>query len=66
MTLNVEDSVLTAGHIFKEDVRSSLPYVEIVTQDKFLYDGVMVDEETILGLKVRSNSFYHLPVFYLY
>src|SRR5712691_7422928 len=59
MTLNVEDSVLTAGPIFKEDVRSSLPYVETVTQDKYPYDGVMIDEERILGLKVRFNSFCH-------
>ena len=32
MTLNVMESVLAAGPIFKEDVRSSFPYVGIVTQ----------------------------------
>ena len=52
MTLTVEDSVLTAGLIFKEDVRSSLPYVEIVTQNDYWYNGVMMDDERILGLRV--------------
>jgi len=52
MTLNVENSVLTAGFIFKEDVRSSLPYVEVVTQDEYHYGNVMMDDQRILGLKV--------------
>ena len=56
MTLNVEDSVLTAGFIFKEDVRSSLPYVEVVTQDEYRYGGVMMDDQRILGLKVSLGS----------
>ena len=55
-TLKVKDSVFTAGPIFKEDVRSSLPYVEIVTQDEYHYDGVMMDDERVLGLKVRLES----------
>ena len=63
MTVNVEDSVITAGSVFEEDVRSSLPYVEIVTQDKYLYDGVMIDEERILGLNVRVNSLCHQPMY---
>ena len=56
MTLNVEDSVLIAGPIFKDDVWSSLPYIEIVTQNEYLYVGVMVDDQRILGLKVRVKS----------
>jgi hypothetical protein len=60
MTLKVEESVLPAGNMFQEDVRSALPYVEVVTRDKYRYEGVLIDEERILGLKVRSsprNSF---------
>jgi hypothetical protein len=53
MTLKMEDSVLTAGDIFTEDVRSSLPYIEIITRDKYRYEGVLLDEERILGVKVR-------------
>ena len=56
MTLNVMESVLAAGRIFKEDVRSSLPYVEIVTENKYHYEGVMIDEQRILGFKVRFVS----------
>ena len=52
-TLKAEGSVLTAGSIFKEDVWSFLPYVEIVTQREYSYNCVMIDEERILGLKVR-------------
>ncbi|KAI0285737.1 hypothetical protein BC826DRAFT_1109157 [Russula brevipes] len=32
MAVKVEESVLSASSVFKEDVRSSLPYVEIVTR----------------------------------
>ena len=56
MVLNVEDSVLPAGSIFREDVRSSLPYVEVVTQAEYHYNGVMIDDERILGFKVCFES----------
>ena len=52
MTLKVEDTVLAAGAVFKEEVRSSLPYVEIVTQDEYHYGSVMIDDERILGFEV--------------
>ena len=55
MTLKVDDTVIAAGSVFKDDVRSSLPYVEIVTLAEYRYDGVMIDEERILGLKVCSG-----------
>jgi len=50
-TLKVKDSVFTAGPIFKEDVRSSLPYVETVTQGEYHYDSIMMDDERIIGLE---------------
>ena len=56
MTLKVEDSVIPVGLIFEEDVRSSLPYIEIVTQDEYHYDRAMIDDQRILCLKVRSGS----------
>ena len=52
MRLRVDDSVLPAGSMFKDDVRSSLPYVEVVTGAEYRYQGVLIDEERILGLKV--------------
>jgi hypothetical protein len=63
MSLKVKDSVISAGSIFEEDVRSSLPCVETVTQTEYDYDGVLIDEERILGLKVRSNSYCRLHVY---
>lgn len=59
MTLKVEESVVLAGSVFVEDVRSSLPYVEVATQAEYRYEGVLVDEERILGLKVRAGSLFH-------
>ena len=40
--------------MFREDVRLALPYIEAVTQNKYGYEGVLIDEERILGLEVRS------------
>jgi hypothetical protein len=64
MSLKVEDSGVSASSIFTEDVWSSLPYVEIVTQCEYQYDGVMMDDERILGFQVRFESLClsHLPV----
>ena len=56
MTLRVDDSVISAGSVFKEDVRSSLAYVEVVTRAEYRYEGVLIDEERILGLKVCPCS----------
>ena len=55
MTFKVEESVLPVGNKFQEDVRSALPYVEVVTRAKYSYSGVLIDEERILGLKVRFH-----------
>ena len=52
--LQVAVDVIRAGTVFREDVRSALPYIETVTQKEFGYEGVMIDEERILGLEVRS------------
>ena len=58
MTLNVGDSVLNAGFIFEEDVRSSLPYVEVMTEREYHYKRAMIDDQRILGLKVCFESLY--------
>ena len=36
----------------------ALPYIETVTQNKYGYEGVLIDEERILGLEVRSLLFF--------
>ncbi|KAH9059215.1 hypothetical protein EDB87DRAFT_1737680, partial [Lactarius vividus] len=58
--LKVAETVILAGTVFRpftEDVRSALPYIETVTQKKYRYEGVLIDEERILGLEVRSLFF---------
>ena len=52
--IKVAVDVIRAGTVFREDVRSALPYIETVTQNKYGYEGVLIDEERILGLEVRS------------
>jgi hypothetical protein len=52
-TLKAEEGVIPAGSMFREDVRSALPYIETVTQTRYGYEGVLIDEERILGLEVR-------------
>jgi hypothetical protein len=54
--VKIEEDVIPAGSIFREDVRSALPYIETVTQTRYGYGGVLIDEERILGLEVRSLS----------
>ena len=66
MTVNMMESVLAAGRPFKEDVRSSLLYVEIVTQNKYYYEGVMIDDQRILRFKVRFVSLCRQPLCQLY
>ena len=56
-TIKVEENVIPAGPTFREDLRSALPYIETVTQTKYGYEGVMIDEERILGLEVRLLPF---------
>jgi len=46
MVLKVDDNVIAAGSVFKDDVRSSLPYVEIVTRADYRYGGILIDEES--------------------
>ena len=56
-TIKVEEDVIPAGSVFREDVQSALPYIKTVTQTRYGYEGVLIDEERILGLVVRSLPF---------
>ena len=55
--VKVAEDVIRAGAVFMEDVRSALPYIETVTQKTYKYEGLLIDEERILGLEVRSVLF---------
>lgn len=50
---------------FSEDVKSTLPYVETISSDRFDYEAVLMDEKRILGLKVRIlfASLYRVLIF---
>lgn len=50
----VEESTTAHQGCFQNDIQSSLPYVEVSSEGTFDYDGVLMDEEHIIGLKVRS------------
>ena len=56
-TVKVEKDVILVGSVFREDVWSALPYIETVTQTRYGYEGVLIDEERILGLVVHSLPF---------
>jgi len=56
MTLNVEESVLIGDFIFEEDVRSSLPYVEVMTGREYHYKRAMIDDQRILGLESNPED----------
>ena len=43
--------------VFAEPVHSSLPYIETQSSESYNYTAVLMDEERILGLHVRSFNF---------
>lgn len=49
-----EESVTAHQGCFQEDIRSSLPYLEVTSAGTFDYDGVLMDEEHIIGLRVSG------------
>ena len=51
----VTESIATPHQMcFLEDIRSSLPYVEMESDRKYSYDGVLIDETSIIGLTVSK------------
>jgi hypothetical protein len=56
-TICITPTHLPGDHIFKQDVITSLKYC-VTTRKAFdNYSAYMIDEERVIGLKVRSN--YH-------
>lgn len=47
------DGFMSYG-VFEDDVGSTLPYIECVSRDVFEYDGVLIDEERLVALRVCS------------
>ncbi|KAN0135804.1 hypothetical protein V8E53_006256, partial [Lactarius tabidus] len=55
-TVKVEEDVIPAGSMFREDVRSALQYIGAVTLTKYGYEGVLIDEERSLGLETSEDD----------
>lgn len=53
ITLVTTSSRVQANTVFEDDVITSLPYLESRRYDKFQYSGFMIDDERIIGMKVR-------------
>ena len=53
-------TLLEPRDVFTEHVWSALPYTEAVSRQRYDYTAVLMDEESILGLRVRI----FLPLFY--
>lgn len=41
--------------IFAECVGSALPYVGCTSEARYTFDGVLLDEERVIGLKVSNE-----------
>jgi hypothetical protein len=52
VTVVGDESVTPHQGCFADDIRSSLPYVESITGESFDYDGVLIDEDHVIGLTV--------------
>jgi hypothetical protein len=50
--LVIDPTLLEPRHVFTEDVWSALPYIEVVSRQRYDYTAVLMDEERILGLRV--------------
>ena len=54
--LVVEPSVVPAGETFVNDVLSHLPYGRVAREFSANYSGFMIDDERLVGMKVRYAS----------
>jgi len=54
--LDVKVSMLDVGSVFKGDVQSSLPYVEVVTWAQYQYDGVLAAATAVSPIKQSSGE----------
>jgi hypothetical protein len=55
--LVTDPTLLEPRHVFTEDVWSALPYIEVVSRQRYDYTAVLMDEERILGLRLHSDFF---------
>ncbi|KAL5478958.1 hypothetical protein ACEPAI_2245 [Sanghuangporus weigelae] len=65
VTVISEETVAAHQGCFEDDVRSSLPFVEVVSERTYEYDGVLMDEHHVVGLMEdeEDGSIRQLEVF---
>jgi len=49
------ENILPNGGLFASDVVGRLPYVKCMSHEEWTYDGVIISEEMLIGLKVIFN-----------
>lgn len=54
--LVTDPSRVPATTVFEDDVVTSLPYLASTRSENFHYSGFMIDDERIIGMKVRVES----------
>lgn len=50
-----EETVTAHQGCFEANVRSSLPFVEVISENTYEYDGVLMDEHHVVGLTVSRS-----------
>ncbi|KAA1474117.1 hypothetical protein DENSPDRAFT_313633 [Dentipellis sp. KUC8613] len=56
MRIVESSSVITSSGLFKRDLESALPYTEVESERPYMYDGVLIDEERMLGLRIQPDG----------
>ena len=54
--LHKEPGIVAHQNCFKENIYSTLPYVETQSEQRFNYDGVLIDDEHAIGLIVSGYT----------
>lgn len=54
VTIFTKESITSHQECFEDDIRSALSFVETESDQDFEYDGVLMDEEHIIGLTVSN------------
>ena len=54
-----KESVIEGEEVFLRDVVSRLPYSQASKDGRYNYSGFLIDEERLVGMKVRTCAFYY-------
>lgn len=60
-TIKDGPSTVPRGRVFVHDIVTSLPYMESSRAGSFNYSGFLIDDERIIGMKVRDCPLSFIP-----